>query len=694
MKASVKWINRYLDGEDLSVTQVEEFLTHAGFPIDARQDLPGGDALLEVEVTSNRGDCLSHVGLAREISARTGMPLKLPVIPELKEAGDVNDAMSLRNTVPEACPRFTARVIRNVRIGPSPRWLADSLVSVGQRPINNVVDITNFINFELGNPCHVFDLARLAGRSLIVRFARDGEALTTLDGKKRTLKPDEVVVADGERAQSLAGVIGGGESEVSAGTSDVVLEMATWDPIAIRRAARRHQLKTDASHRFERYVDARTIDFAARRAAAMIAELAQGTLCGGALDAASGAHAPLREIALRPRRCRAILGVEVPDTEIVRHLSRLHIEVRPVGADGLVHCRIPPFRPDLEREIDLIEEVGRVKGLDAIPIHDRVSVQVRAPQDSERAVRALGAALNAMGFNETVTFSFVTPAHAAAFLPPGQSLLAVDDERRTSDGTLRPSVIASLLECRKKNQDGGVDVTGGVRLYETAAVFSQSPAGTHERRVVALLMDVPGVSKGKPGSTEERQRAVRILRGAAEAICTTLGGADAALEFKTAAAPFPGVDSSACAQVLLRGAPIGWLGLVEPATQRAFDLAVPVAAAELDLGPLAALFPPRSRVRPLPAFPGIERDLSLVVDEAVTWGAVRDLVRSAGLDRLEDVDFVGSYRGKQLGPGKKSLTLRLRFRDPARTLRHEEVDPQVGRVVELAGSQLAATVRA
>lgn len=702
MRASVHWLNRYLSPGDLTPDSAEQALTDVGFPIDAREPLPGGDARLEVEVTSNRGDCLSHLGLAREIAAKTGRALKPPTLPLSRPGDEIRSLIGLENQVPHLCPRFTVHLIRGVKIGPSPAWLRDALGAVGQRSINNIVDVTNFLNFEYGQPCHAFDLAKLSGERLVVRLARDGESLTTLDGKKRTLRADEVVVADAQRAQSLAGVMGGAESEVSGSTADVVLEVATWDPVAVRRAARRHQLKTDASHRFERFVDARTLEEPARRAAALIAEVGGGSLCAGMLDSATSS-APLREVRLRPDRCRALLGVNLQGREMAQMLQHLGITVLGTPGEDNMVATIPPWRPDLEREVDLIEEVGRIKGFDAIPIGGTMSVRVKGPQESEQAVREIGAALTGLGFYETVTFSFITPAQAKPWLPPGRSLIAVDDERRKHEGTLRPNLIPSLLACRKKNQDGGVEVPGGVRLYETAAIFAEplpsgqasmakGPQPPTERRVLSLLLDV-NTTKGKPGMIEERQAALRIARGALESIVSRLAGAKSTVEFRAAPAPVAGFEAAACAEVFLDGRAIGWLGLVSAAAQRQADLAIPVAAAEVDLASLIALYPPRSQARPLPAFPPIERDLSLVVDESTPWAAIRGAVESTRPALLERIDFVGTYRGKQLPAGKKSVTLRLRFRDPERTLRHEEVDPQVASVLAAAATTLHAEVR-
>lgn len=690
MKASVRWLNQLVSGPALSAAEVEAVLTNAGFPIDSHESLGDGDVRLEVEVTSNRGDCLSHVGLAREVVARDpSRQLRLPAVPPVPASAPATQSLRLINEVPQLCPRFTAHVVRAVRVGPSPSWLVTILESVGQRSINNVVDVTNYISFLYGQPTHAFDLAKLAGGVLRVRFARDGETLTTLDGKKRTLRPDEVVVADERGATSLAGIMGGAESEVGASTQDVVLEAATWDAVAIRRAARRHQLRTDASHRFERGVDPRTIDEPARLAAALIAQLGNGTLASGVLDAGSPA-APLRTVSFRPARCRALMGVEVADAEIEAILARLSVEVT---REATWMCRIPAFRPDLEREVDLIEEVARIYGLDQVPIRDRISVSVRPPQPTEASLRTLGGALAGLGFFEAVTFSFMTPRHAAPFLPGDHSSLAVADDRRAQDGTLRPSTLPSLLRCRRANADGAVTVEGGVRLFEMGPIFSQRSGQAAERRTLALILDVPGVERGSPGSHEDRQRGVRLLRGALEAVARTLGG-DGRLTILPAAPTISAFEPGAHAQVCIDGRPVGMMGLLARQTLRDHGLDFPIAAAELDLDSLLALSGSSPRIRPLPAFPSIDRDVSLIVDEVVSWGQIDSLLSGAAIHRLEQVSFIGTYRGKQIGPGKKSVTVRMRFRDPARTLRHEEVDPEVAAVVSLAGQKLGATIRA
>ena len=695
MDISLHWLNKYLAPDALTADEADDLLTRAGFPIEERTDLPGGDVRLDVEVTSNRGDCLSHLGCAREVaasrSASTPRELMPPVITDPPTSGRVANHLTLTNDERGVCPLFTARVIKGAKVGPSPDWLVTSLEAVGQRSINNVVDITNFITLELGNPCHVFDLAKLAGAALHIRYARQGETLTTLDAKNHKLLPADLIVADSERPQSLAGVMGAKDSEVTTSTTDLVFEMATWDPVTIRTSARRLAIRTDAGYRFERGVDPRTIEDAARRAVALICELTGGSLCKGVLAEGPPVPEPTR-ISLRPSRCDKLLGIQVPAGDMIQSLRALEIDVEQEGGDELL-CVIPPHRLDLTREIDLVEEVARTASLDAIPIGEKLEVTVRRPQESERAMRELGSLLTGMGFYETVTFSFVSPTIAEPFIASGLEAVRVDDDRRKAEPTLRPSVLPSLLACRKANQDAQASPPGGVRLFETSAVFAQTPKNeSRERRTLSLLMDVAG--EGAKRAHAERQHTIRAMRGVIETLARGMFGPEARLIIEPAAPTQNAWDTTAYAEIRLGDRLLGRFGVIDAKVQSTAGLDQPVVCAELDLAPMIEAFPPVGSVQPLPEFPPIERDLSLIIDEPVTWASVENLVRGANLDRLEACSFVGVYRGKQVGAGKKSLTMRLRFRDPARTLRHEEVDPEVASVVEGVKRQLGAEIRA
>jgi phenylalanyl-tRNA synthetase beta chain len=714
MLTSLRWLNQYLDPATLTADEAEHVLTFVGFPVESREDLPSGDVKLDVELTSNRGDCLSHLGLAREVAAATGRALLPPRVDELKTiATDVASVTSIDNRLaaPSAvaagligCPRFTARIIRGVRIAPSPAWLRERLESVGLRPINNIVDITNFINLELGHPCHVFDLDTLAGRKLIVRAAATGETIVALDGRTHTLRETDMVVADADKPVSIAGIIGGLHSGVTDRTTTILFEMATWDPRAVRRTARRLDIRTDASHRFERTVDPRDIDAAAARAVALIHELAGGEILAGMIDA-SAPLPPRTEVFLRPARCRHILGIDVPSARISTLLSSIGVKVEASMHDGAerLRCTIPPHRHDVSREIDLIEEVARLNGLDKITLAPALDVhlELNHPQDwsrRERATATIEQTLGGLGFFETVTFSFITKEHAKLFCPPGLRLLQVDEERRKGAPFLRPSIIPSLLTCRKANQDGQVRAAAGIRLFETASVFAEEDDGkafarrTVERRTLALLADAPTGLK----PAESKQESLRMIRGAVEAVVRAVGGPAAAstVTIEPADCPWPAFAAESFANVSLAGTRIGYIATITAKTLSAWALESPVVAAEISLDPLIALYPPRILVRELPRFPAIERDLSLVVPEETPWARCESTVRAAApANWLESLDFVGAYRGKPLDAGKKSLTMRLIFRDESRTLRNEELDDPMNKVMASARATLGAQIR-
>jgi len=696
MNISLSWLNRLLTPGDVTAAEADHVLTFAGYPVESIDELACGDTMLDVELTSNRGDLLSHLGCAREIVAATSAS-KVRTLNQPEHANPaigkpIGADLTLTNNEPGVCPLFTARLVRGVTVGQSPKWLSDLLEAVGQRSINTVVDITNFITLELGNPCHVFDLNKLDGNQLNIRYAKAGESLITLDGKAYKLSADDLVVADANKPVSLAGVKGGKSSEVDSSTTDVVFEMATWGPVLVRTAARRHAIRTDASYRFERIVDARTIDAAARQAVAMICELAGGELAEGVLE--EGGELPTTEpISFRVDRCTILLGLDISQADVQKHLEAHDVRVEDAG-EGVLRCVPPAFRPDLEREIDLIEEVARTAGYSQIPESPTIEVSVRHPQESERARRELHRVLTGLGFYETVTFSFVSAAAATPWITPGLEAVGVDDDRRGSEPILRPSVIPSLLTCRKANASGQVRVPGGVRLYEMSAVFAQTPKKESvERRTLTLMLDAEGVMPGKKAKPEQLQSALRAIRGAVEHIARAMAGVNAKVVVNAIEPSCLGWQGGAFGEVLIDGNTIGVLGLVSGDVRHAADVDIPVAAAELDLDALIAMYPPRTSVEPLPAFPAIERDLSLILDEATPWAEVDGLIRGSALEHFESLDYVGSYRGKQVGSGKKSVTLRMRFRHPSNTLRHEDVDPQMSRVIERATKDLGAEIR-
>lgn len=673
MKTGVSWLNDHLD-PPATAEEVAQVLTAVGFPIDDEGTAAEGERWLEVELTSNRGDCLSHLSLAREICAATGRRLKTPAASRgastaTSSASASGEPFPVVNRVPDRCPLYTARVIEGVRVAPSPAWLRKRLESIGQIPRNNLVDATNFVLFELGQPAHVFDLATLRGRRIEVRMAREGESFLPLGegAKAARLSAQDLVIADAERPVALAGIKGGAETAVTDGTTSIVVEAATFDPVAVRSSSRRLNIRSDSSHRFERGVHPAEVGPAAERLVALILELAGGTVRGPV--AADGRPIPdPRSLSLRLVRVREVLGIDLPERRVEEILERLDLRPkreRGGEAGALFRVTVPPRRLDLEREIDLVEEVCRIHGLDAIPVRERLEIRPAAPQREVEAVRLVRDSLAAMGFIESVTHSLVSPRVATAFLAPGESMLHVDDERAGGTPNLRPSLLPSLLEVLARNEGVGERDLG---VFEVAATFRMLPDGSHrERRIVGLAVD----------GGEDPQLAVRRLRGAIERLASRLSGEVLRVE-PIADGEAPAIAPAA--RLALGGAgSLGVMGLLDPTVASLAGIDRPVAVAELDLAPLVASYPPSPRIEELPQFPAIERDLSVVVAEEVAWSAIERTAGEAKVEHLEAIRFVTTWRGKSLGE-KKSVTMRLVFRRADRTLRHEEVEPAIERI--------------
>ncbi len=680
MKISLDWLNTYLD-RSVDADQVEKVLTDQGLPIECR--LPpvgdGQDVVLDVEVTSNRSDCLSHLGIAREVAAGVGCRVIEPACNPPKPEGDSPNGdtrtrilFPVRNEAPDRCPLYTARVIQAVRVGPSPDWLMTRLESIGLRSVNNVVDVTNFVLHEMGQPLHAFDLAKLEGGQIVVRGAKEAEPFAAIDGSKHQLASDMLVIADGTQPVAVAGVMGGADTEVTETTTDILLESATFDPLSVRRASRALKLASDSSYRFERGVDPLGVEKASQRAAGLILELAGGII---------GAHSRVgidppasKTVAMRVDRCNQIIGVDLAPKRIIELLSRLGLGPRLEDQPLRAVCAIPTFRLDLDREIDLIEEVARLHGYDAVPVTEKIHIVASPPRPTVTARRKLDQVLVAHGFHEAITLSFVAEKYGARFLDDTHQPLTLDDERRTATPMLRPSLIPSLMACRKSNQDVG---NAGVRLYETATTWARDGADVVERHRLGLLADAP-----------DPQQGLREIRGTIEEAVELLAGAGA-LSLEPDASPV----FQAVARIKMLGQETGWLGLVDPHTQDLFDLQTPVVAAEFDLPVLLEAYPPDRSVGELARFPAVERDLSIVVKEGVSWASIERLITDADLDRLESLRFLGAYRGKPIPDGHKSVAMRLRFRDHSTTLRREQVDDQVTVLIDRMVSQLGATLR-
>ncbi|MFL5300530.1 MAG: phenylalanine--tRNA ligase subunit beta [Anaeromyxobacteraceae bacterium] len=641
------------------------------------------DALLEVNVTPNRPDALSHVGIAREVAALTGGAVRLPR-PKLAEGGGpAADAVRVRIEAPEKCHRYAARVVEGVRIGPSPGWLARRLEACGVRSISNVVDATNYVLLELGHPLHAFDLDKVAGHEIVVRSARPGEKITTLDGKERALVEDDLLIADRDRGSALAGVMGGADSEISAGTTRVLVESAWFAPPGIRRTSKRHGLKSEASYRFERGADPGMVLPALDRCAALVAELAGGTVRGGVVDAHPRPHrAP--EVRLRWSRPAQLLGMPVAQEDARRILAGLGFAERASDASGGTFA-VPSWRQDIAIEEDLVEEIVRTKGYDAIPetLPRLAQATPALPPDAEALLRVRDA-LEAAGFSEAVNFSFVAPKELEPLRSPVPTPrgdapgIPLKNAISAELSVMRTSLLPSLLRNAAANRrQGGQDV----RLYEIARSFDprrgegDAPAREEPKLAGVLLGRRQAVGWAEGGDAVDFYDA----KAAVERVLAALGVAGAQdARWSVAAAPW--AHPRFAAALHLGGALAGHVGELHPRVAAAFDLPKGVLAFELDVAALlgaARLVPRHAEV---PRLPPVLRDLAVVVDDAVAAAEVIAAVKAEPL--VEDAALFDVYTGAPLAAGKKNLALALRYRAAGRTLTDAEVDAAHARIVE------------
>ena len=675
MKISLDWIAWYLD-KGVAPQEAREALLNAGLPVESVVETQHGP-LLDVEVTSNRSDCLCHLGMARELAALLDRKLLRPKMEFKESSRPVEQLIQVRIADAAGCMRYVARVINNVRVGPSPAWLQQALESVGQRSVNNVVDVTNYVLLETGQPLHAFDLDRLQGRQIVVRRAKAGEKLVTIDGQTRVLEPAMLVIADEQSPVAVAGIMGGKDSGVTEATVNVLLESARFDPLTIRQTARALTLSSESSYRFERGIDPAATEWASGRAAQLILEVAGGDLARG-VCAVGKVEDGSREIRLRPGQVKRIVGVDIPPEQIHKILTRLEFSPRADGPDFV--CRVPSHRLDVSREIDLIEEICRVWGYGRIPVEQKVSHAVRLLDRAEEAGRMIRATLAGAGASEAITFSFADAVEAQLFLDPatGEPLRVSDAVRKVSN-TLRPSIFPGLLRSRRHNETNG---QLNAFLFEVAGIYFQErgkpAAKPYEEQQLAMVGDTVAQLTGALEVLVQKLNRRAVLRVQPQDFIAF--ARDAAGEVQV------GVDG--------RGAAVlGSVGVFGPRVQAHYDLKHAAAGLQVRWSALLDLFEPVPSARAVARFPSVRRDLSVVVDEAVRWGTLRDLLAELALEFLESVEFVGVFRGKQVGAGRKSVTLALVFRNPVATLRSPEVDLQIQRAVAALQRRCGAVLR-
>jgi len=638
---------------------------------------------LEIEITPNRPDCMSHIGIAREISAMNGTELHLPEINITESGTEVEEAASVVIHDEEGCPRYAARVIKNVEIKPSPLWLQERLKAVGLRPINNVVDASNYVLMETGHPLHTFDYDALADHGIEVRRAKDGERFTTLDGKTRELTDEILLICDANEPVAVAGIMGGENSEVTDETTNILIESAYFDPTTVRRGSKYLGLSTEASKRFERGADPNGVIYALNRLTQMIQELADGEVLAGILDEYPTPIKP-KSIDLRVSRTSEIIGVEISGKEIQRILASLGFEVLKATKD-VVTVEVPTFRPDVEREIDLIEEVLRLYGMENIPAPSESKIVSQDPVSRDYSIQnTLKKIWQGLGFNETFSYSLVNKKHCYPDVT-GKTPIRIRNPLSEEMAYMRTMLIPALVDGIKKNKNRKETNT---RLFEFGRVFNANPesktgADEYEHFGAVATGDVFPVS----WNTEQKKIDFYHFKGYIEATLEVLGLSGLSYKRLNTVLFKPGF-------VLMHNEnAIGYGGQVSSTLQDEFDLENPAYGVEFNISLLKSLADTTVHYEKPSPYPAVERDLSFVLDKNVEAATLTRTIYAAGGKLLREVQLYDVYEGEQIPEAKKSLTCRLEFLSNERTLTEEEVDSLVKNILERTQQEIGARLR-
>lgn len=663
MKIVSNWLRDFVE-IPADPQQLARDLTAVGMAVDAVED-----GVMEIDITTNRVDAMNHYGMARECAVIYDRDLK-PYVPVVKESARAASEMAAVEIAdPDLCARYCGRVILGVKVGPSPPWMVERLEAAGQRSINNVADATNYLMLELGQPLHAFDLDKLGGRRIIVRRATSGERMATLDGVERVFTAEDLLIADAATPVAVAGVMGGLESEISDRTVNVLLESAWFEPRAIRKTAKRLALRTEASHRFERGADVGGCAKAADRAAALIQELAGGEILKGVLDAYP-AQRQRAAIELRRSELDRFLGVSVPATDVLRILRRLGFMAEELGR-GSWKMIPPTWRLDIEREIDLVEEVARHYGYDRIPntLPAWAGRATRYPAwPMERALRSTARGL---GYDETVSITLTAAVETERFsaTPP----VALNNPLSAESAVLRTSILPGLLESVARNLNRGVT---NVRLFEAGNIYRHADSGYDEPPVFGLAAT---------GDTDFYQ-----LKGDVEALLDLFACPHPAFEAGGGQCFHPGRS----ARGLVGGEEVVRFGQLHPDIAEHYGFRPQVFAAEFFLAGLYKHGLRAPAYQAVSRFPAVDRDFSLLLPESVPFARVEAAVRGLSLLDLQEVTPAEIYRGEGIPSGQYSLLLRVRFQSSERTLSDAEVNDHSSSIIDALQKQVGAVLRA
>ncbi|HEY6120078.1 MAG TPA: phenylalanine--tRNA ligase subunit beta [Pyrinomonadaceae bacterium] len=678
MLISYTWL-RELTDTTLTPLELRERLTMVGLAIDdveRHQD----DSILDVEVPSNRPDCLSHIGIAREVLVIDPGTLRLPQPRPQRVEGRVEDLTSVDIQDEELCPRYAARLVRGVTIGPSPDWLVKRLEAIGQRSINNVADITNYVLHETGQPLHAFDFAKLSDFRIVVRRASNGEKLVTLDGVERELNSEMLVIADAEKPVALAGIMGGEDSEISTITKDVLIESAYFNPDSVRRTARLLGMDTEASRRFERGADCENVLHAQQRCVDLICEVAGGLPTEGALDIYPRPFIP-RTVKLRPDRVRELTSLDVDPVNIKRILSGLGFIEQVANHDGVQYL-VPSWRVDVEQEEDLVEEVARHTGYDKISSQLPPATTAGEYQPDEMKRRLLRRTLNGFGFDEAINFSFIESDDQFELIPAFEKQ-GVKGRQPTLKNPIiegmaqmRASLLPGLLGSIRHNLNHGIR---DVSLFEIGRVFAAFPGDKlSEERDSLSLIATGGISEGGRAQTT-RESDFYDLKGALESAIAAMNLGPLLFEASAIRHLQPGQSARI---MLAQDNPIGSIGRLVDSISTRYKFRQAVWVAELDLTILLRSAERLVQYQPLPRYPSVVRDVTLQVARSVSADSLLRAVQALAVEDCRGARLVGTYEGAGVPADKRSITLRIEYRSADRTLRDEEIEERQQKLVD------------
>ena len=658
MKISYSWLKDYVDVK-LSPEKLAELLTMSGLTVDSLER-KGDDSILEIEVTSNRPDWLSYIGVAREIAALTGKKLKTPLAavsrkPKTKNSIDVK----IENK--KLCPRYTARVISDIKVGESPGWLKSRIEAMGLKSVNNIVDVTNFCLFETGEPMHAFDLDKLSGGKIIVRISKKGERITTIDGVERTLEEGMLVIADDSKPVAVAGVMGGLNTEVTTSTKNILLEAASFDPISIRRTSRMLGLPSESSYRFERKVDIANIPYASNRACSLIMELAGGE--NRAFVGIGGKQEKNRPVELRFAKLNAVLGIEIPTQKVKKILNALGLKTISSSKDKM-KLLAPGFRNDLKNEIDLIEEVVRIYGYDKIPDTISGAVMQSTGESSDLIVaKLIRTILTGFGLDEIITYSLLSKNVILKSGTVSESIVEVKNPLSSEQEAMRVNLAAGMLNSILWNINRK---TKDLKLFELGNIYIKDKGGKFTERKHLSIGMAGEIADWSSGS---RPCGFFDLKGIAQVLLSELGIAD--ISFKDAKDST--LSPSARAFIEIKQENVGILGEVSRRTLADFDIKESIYYCEIDIDSILKYVNLEKKFKELPRYPSVFRDISIVVNKEILNADIISLIEGKGQAILKDVKLVDRYAGKQIPDGKISLTYRLEYRNDTKTLEEKEV---------------------